>query len=147
MGLAGYYRKFIRHFASIAAPLNQLLTKDGFQWHEAAEEAFQRLKQALTTTPVLNLPDFIQCFEIECDACGIGIGAMLTQNNRPIAYFSEALKESSLSTSTYKKEMLAIVKSVKKWRPYLAWKALYCAYRSQKLEIPLRAAHHYSDSD
>jgi hypothetical protein len=122
LGLAGYYRKFIRHFGGISAPLTQLLHKDSFHWTAAAEQAFKQLKEALTTPPVLRLPDFTQQFVVECDASGIGLGAILTQNNQPVAYFSEALKGSALALSTYEKEMLAIVKAVKKWRPYLLGK-------------------------
>jgi hypothetical protein len=80
------------------------------------------LKEALTSPPILRLPDFTQQFIIECDASGIGLGAILLQQNQPIVYFSEALKGSALVLSTYKKEMLAIVKAIKKWRPYLLGK-------------------------
>ena len=73
----------------------------------------------MTTPPVLCLPDFSQQFVVECDASGIGLGTILSQNSRPVAYFSEALKGSALALSTYEKEMLAIVKAVQKWRPYL----------------------------
>ena len=119
LGLAGYYRKFIRHFGSIAAPLTKLLTKEKFQWSSEAEAAFHQLKHALTTPPTLRLPDFSQQFVIECDASGVGLGAILTQQNQPIAYFSKALKGSALALSTYEKEMLAIIEAIRKWRPYL----------------------------
>ncbi|RVW69998.1 Retrovirus-related Pol polyprotein from transposon 17.6 [Vitis vinifera] len=122
LGLVGYYRKFIRHFGSIAAPLTRLLSKDGFQWNEAAEMAFTQLKEALTLPPILRLLNFTQRFVIECDASGIGLGAILTQENRPVAYYSQALKGSALSLSTYETEMLAIVKAIKLWRPYLLGK-------------------------
>jgi hypothetical protein len=79
-----------------------------------AEKAFNNLKQALISLPVSALPDFTQPFAIKCDACRIGIGVVLSQNNHPMAYFSEALKGSTLTLSTYEKEMLAIVKSIKK---------------------------------
>lgn len=103
MGLAGYYRKFIRHFGGIAAPLTKLLTKEHFQWSSGADDAFNKLKEALTNPPILCLPDFTQTFVIECDASGVGIGAILTQDGHPIAYFSEALKGSALALSTYEK--------------------------------------------
>lgn len=80
--------------------------------------AFQQLKQSLITASVLGLPNFSQPFIIECDASGGGLGAVLIQNGRPIAYFSKAIKGTALALSTYEKEMLAIVKSVQKWRPY-----------------------------
>ncbi|KAH9779621.1 hypothetical protein KPL71_007762 [Citrus sinensis] len=122
LGLAGYYRKFICSFGSIAAPLTQLLTKEGFHWNEAAEMAFKQLKEALTSPPILRLPDFTQQFVIDCDASGTGVGAILSQQNQLVAYFSEALKGSALALSTYEKEMLAIVKAIRKWRPYLIGK-------------------------
>ena len=83
---------------------------------------FTQLKEALTSPPILRLPDFTQRFVIECDASGIGLGAILTQENRPVAYFSQALKGSALSLSIYEKEMLAIVKAIKLWHPYLLGK-------------------------
>ena len=79
LGLAGYYRKFICHFGCIAAPLNRLLGKDGFQWNDAAEKSFQQLKKALKSSLVLRLPDFTQQFVIECDASGVGLGAIMLQ--------------------------------------------------------------------
>lgn len=98
------------------------MTKEGYHWDETTEAAFCALKNALTTATVLGLPDFSKPFLIECDASGIGIGVVLTQEDRPIAYFSEALKGTVLALSTYEKEMLAVVKSVRKWRPYLLGK-------------------------
>ncbi|GJZ53419.1 transposon ty3-G gag-pol polyprotein [Tanacetum coccineum] len=106
-------------FGSIAAPLHKLVGKGLFVWDEVAEAAFQTLKIALTTTPTLGLPDWSQPFTVECDASGVGIGAVLTQRGKPLAYFSAPLKGSMLSWSTYEKEMLAVVKAVRKWRHYL----------------------------
>jgi len=122
LGLAGYYRKFIRHFGSMAAPITKLLTKEKFHWTDTTEAAFNQLKQALMTLPTLCLPDFSQPFVVECDASRLGIGVVLTQNSHLVAYFSAALKGTSLTLSTYEKEMLAIVKAIWKWRHYLLGK-------------------------
>jgi hypothetical protein len=77
LGLAGYYRKFIREFGLIAAPLTRLLRRDAFAWDEEAEGDFQALKGALTTGPVLQMPDFDMLFMVDCDALGTGFGAVL----------------------------------------------------------------------
>ena len=85
LGLDGYYQKFIRHFGNIAAPVTQLLAKESFHWTVVANQAFTQLKEALTSPPVLCLPKFSQQFVVECDANGIGLGAILSQNSRPMA--------------------------------------------------------------
>uniref|UniRef100_A0A2N9FEI3 Reverse transcriptase n=1 Tax=Fagus sylvatica TaxID=28930 RepID=A0A2N9FEI3_FAGSY len=119
LGLTGYYRKFIKGYGQIASPLTSLLKKDAFLWSEKAEKAFEELKAAVSQPPVLALPDFSKTFVIECDASGFGMGAVLMQDGRPLAYYSQALKGKNLFLSTYEKELLALVLSVKKWRPYL----------------------------
>lgn len=103
LGLTGYYRKFVKDYGTIAKPLTQLLTKKGFLWSDQATVAFQTLKTAMTTTPVLALPDFSQTFTIETDASAIGIGAILSQNNHPIAYLSRALGVANQRLSVYEK--------------------------------------------
>lgn len=119
LGLTGYYRRFIRDYGKIARPLTNMLKRGNFGWNEESRAAFQQLQRAVTTAPVLAMPDFDQPFAIECDASGKGIGAVLTQGKRPIAYFSKALSDSSLSRSIYEKELMALVMAIQHWRPYL----------------------------
>jgi hypothetical protein len=88
LGLADYYRKFIQDFGIIAAPLTNLLKKEGFKWCPDADSTFQTLKKALSSAPVLKLPDFEQSFIVDCDASGSGFGAVLHQYQGPIALFS-----------------------------------------------------------
>ncbi|XP_071727216.1 uncharacterized mitochondrial protein AtMg00860-like [Rutidosis leptorrhynchoides] len=119
LGLAGYYRRFIQGYASISAPLTQLLKKDAFKWSNEASLAFQKLKQQMIQAPVLALPDFKKEFTIETDASGIGIGAILQQGGYPIAYMSKTLSSQHQSLSTYEKEFLAVIIALDKWRGYL----------------------------
>ena len=110
-GLSGFYRRFVRDFSTIAAPLNEL-TKKGvdFKWGNSQENAFQELKKCLTEAPLLVLPDFTKTFEVECDASGIGIGGVLMQQGKPVAYFSEKLGGAQLNYSVYDKELYALVR-------------------------------------
>ncbi|KAM1658785.1 hypothetical protein ACFXTN_042909 [Malus domestica] len=119
LGLAGYYRKFVRHFGLIAKPLTDLLKKDSFSWSPATDTAFSTLKVALSTTPVLALPDFTKPFTLECDASNFGIGVVLSQAHHPIEFLSKPLAPKHHSLSVYDKEMLAVVFAVQKWRSYL----------------------------
>jgi hypothetical protein len=120
LGLSGYYRKFIKHYAIISQPLTALLKKGTlFIWSADAEVAFGTLKQALMTAPVLALPDFKTQFVVETDACDVGIGAVLSQKGHPLAFVSRALGPRNKGLSVYEKEYLAILLAVQQWRPYL----------------------------
>jgi hypothetical protein len=119
LGLIGYYRKFVKGYGGIASPLTSLLEKDSFKWSDNAELAFNSLKKAMTTHLVLGLPEFSKPFIIECDASEGGIGVVLMQFGQLLAYLSQWLKGKSLSLFTYKKELLALVMAIRKWRHYL----------------------------
>lgn len=124
LGLIGYYRKFISHFAQTAKPLNNLLRRNvNFIWEEEQEQAFQSLKNALTTEPILCYPDFKKEFILTTDASKIALGAILSQGeigrDLPIAYASRTLNKAESNYSTTEQELLAIVWATKHFRPYL----------------------------
>ena len=99
--------------------------------------SFQNLKAVVTETPVLALPNFAQPFVIEYDANGLGIGAVLMQEGKPIAYLSKALKERALLMSTYEKELFALVTTIQKWRPYLLGQSFVVKTDQQSLKFLL----------
>jgi hypothetical protein len=101
LGLAGYYRKFIRDFGVIAAPLTRLLRRDAFAWDDDTQAAFQQLKTAMTTGPVLQMPDFEKTFVVDCDASGAGFGAVLHQGAGPVAFFSRPFAARHLKLVAY----------------------------------------------
>jgi hypothetical protein len=96
-GLASFYRRFVKDFSTIVAPLTEIVKKFvGFKWNAEQDKTFNLLKDKLCSASVLTLPDFTRAFKVECDASGIGIRAMLMQDRRSIAYFSEKLNGGSL---------------------------------------------------
>lgn len=116
LGLAGYYRKFVKHFGIIARPLFNLLKKNQpFVWTSETDTAFHLLQQNLISAPVLQLPDFNQPFTIDTDACEYGVGAVLQQGGHPITYMSKPLGPKDRGLSTYEKECMAILMAVEQW--------------------------------
>jgi hypothetical protein len=120
LGLARFYRHFVRDFSTIAVPLNDLMKKGvPFYWCATQEHSFNTLIDKLTHAPLLQLPDFAKTFELECDASGIGIGGVLLQEGKLIDYFSENLSGPLLNYSTYDKELYALVRVLETWQHYL----------------------------
>ena len=120
LGLAGFYRCFVNDFSTIAAPLHALSKKNApFVWGSLQSTAFDELKSLLTHAPILALPNFDKTFEVHCDASGTGIGGVLMQEKRAIAYFSEKLSGAQLNYPIYDKELYALVRVLHVWEHYL----------------------------
>ena len=119
LGLAGYYRRFIRDYGSIAAPLTVLLKKEGFRWNQDTERAFRALQRALTEAPVLQLPNFDRDFVFKCEASGSGFGAVLHQGDDPFTFFSRPIAPRHAQLAAYERELIGLVQAVRHWRPYL----------------------------
>jgi hypothetical protein len=119
LGLAGYYRRFIKDFGAIAEPLTKLLWKEGFKWSQEAELVFTALQRALTRSPVLQLLAFDAVFIVECDASGSGIGAVLHQGIGSIMFFSRPLAPRHSKLVVYERELVDLVQVVRHWQLYL----------------------------
>ena len=120
VGLAQYFRKFIMGFAAMTVPLTALFKHDAvFEWTEACQQAFDMVKGALTTAPCLKLPDDNSRFTVVCDACKYGIGAVLLQKGRPVAFEGRKLTPTEQTWGTVEQEMLSVVHHLEKWRCYL----------------------------
>ncbi|GJW02033.1 putative reverse transcriptase domain-containing protein [Tanacetum coccineum] len=120
LGLAGYYRRFIEGFSKIAKPMTKLTQKNvKFDWSEKAEAAFQLLKQKLCSASILALPEGSENFVVYCDASRKGLGAVLMQREKVIAYASRQLKIHEKNYTTHDLELGAVVFALKIWRHYL----------------------------
>jgi hypothetical protein len=120
IGMAGYYRRFIEGFSKIARPMTVLLAKKvEFKWTQKCQEAFEELKNRLTTAPVLVLPDVHKPFSVYCDASYTGLGCVLMQEGRVVAYSSRQLKIHEKNYPTHDLELAAVVHALKTWRHYM----------------------------
>jgi hypothetical protein len=116
LGLAGYYRRFILDFSKIVKPITGLLKNDTkFDWSSKCNEAFEQLKVLLTIAPVLAQPDIEKPFDVYCDASGSGIGYVLKQEGRVIAYASRQLRRHEEHYPTHDLELAAVVHALKIW--------------------------------
>jgi hypothetical protein len=113
LGLAGYYRKYIWDIGLIAAPLMRLLRRDAFSWDEEATTVFAALKRALTTEPVLQMPDFDMPFVVDCDASLIGFGTVLHQGEGPLAFFCRPFAARHHKLAAYERELIGLVQAVR----------------------------------
>ncbi|TYK29012.1 reverse transcriptase [Cucumis melo var. makuwa] len=142
LGLAGYYKRFVEDFSRIASPLTQLTRKGTpFVWSPACESSFQELKQKLVTAPVLTVPDGSVSFVIYSDASKKGMGCVLMQQGKVVAYASRQLKSHEQNYPTHDLELAAVVFALKIWRHYLQkrWLELVKDYDCEILYHPGKA--------
>jgi hypothetical protein len=120
LGLAVYYRRFIEGFSKLAKPVTALLEKNTkFVWSEKCQDSFNELKNRLTTAPVLTLLDLSKKFFIYCDASRQGLGCVLMQEGKVVAYASRQLRKHELNYPTHDLELAAVDHALKIWRHYL----------------------------
>ena len=118
--LAGYYRRFIEGFSKIVKPLTYLLEKGKeFKWDAACQTCFEELKTRLTTTPILIMPDIHKGFDVYCDASHLGLGCVLMQEGKVVAYASRQLRKHEQNYPTHDLELAAVVHALKIWRHYM----------------------------
>lgn len=125
VGLASWYRRFVKDFATLAAPIHDVVAGVSkgkpITWTPEANKSFEALKLAMSTSPVLSTPDFTKPFTIHCDASNTGVGAVLTQGpeETPIAYASKKLTKEQKNYTTTEKECFAVLFGIEKFRPYV----------------------------
>lgn len=134
LGLAGYYRRFVKGYGIICKSLFAALKNDGFSWGEEQKMAFENIKTAMSSAPVIALPDYSQPFVLEADASGYGLGAVLMQGGRPISFMSKSIGPKSAALSTYDKEALAILEGLKKRKHYFVGSTLVIRTYQQSLK-------------
>ncbi|GFT24387.1 retrovirus-related Pol polyprotein from transposon 17.6 [Trichonephila clavipes] len=120
--MAGWYQKFIPKYADICEPLYRLKKKGAkFNWSTEAQDSFDKIKRALTEAPVLQLPNFTEQFNLFTDASGVGIGVVLNQNHRPIAFASRTLNKAERNYTVIERECLAVIWALNKFKTYFGF--------------------------
>lgn len=124
LGLAGYYRRFVKDFSQIASPMTELLHNDRkFEWRSEQQQSFDALKAAISSAPVLIVADDTQPYVVTTDASGFAIGATLSQDQgnglQPIAFMSRKMNSAEQNYPVHEQELLAVVSALKEWRHYL----------------------------
>ncbi|GKE35023.1 putative reverse transcriptase domain-containing protein [Tanacetum coccineum] len=135
LGLVGYYRRFIEGFLKITKPMTKLTQKKiKFEWGDKQEAAFQQLKQKLCSAPILALPEGSEDFIVYCDASIKGLGVVLMQREKVIAYASRQLKIHEKNYTTHDLELGAVVFALKIWRHYL-YGTKYTVFTDHKTNV------------
>ncbi|KAK8944242.1 hypothetical protein KSP39_PZI007782 [Platanthera zijinensis] len=124
-------------------PVPTTLREGEFTWTKSATYAFERIKELMTEAPVLRLPDFAKVFELTCDAFGVGIGGVLSQEGHPVSYFSEKLSGPKLNYSNYDREFYAVVRCLHHWRHYLLSKEFVILSDHEALRF-INGQHNFS---
>ena len=123
LGTAQYWRKFIPKFSAIAAPMHVVTSvKKGFQWGGKQQQAFEDLKDKISSATVLALPNLRYLLVIHTNVSDYAMGGVLLQHDKPIAFHSEKFNGAMTNYPTYEKELYVLVQSVKKWKHYLMGK-------------------------
>jgi hypothetical protein len=148
LGLAGYYRPFIKDFSKIAKPMTKLLEKNkAFEWTKECQASFDELKKQLTSSPILVLPELTKKFDIYCDASRQGLGCVLMQEGQVVCYASRQLRNNEENYPTHDLELAAVVHTLKIWRHYLIvhrckiysdHKSLNCIFTQNDLNLRQR---------
>jgi hypothetical protein len=120
LGLTNYFRRFIEGYSKIVLPIQKLVNKDTpFVWGDGCRQAFAAAKRALSSAPVLALPNFAKAFTVVCDASDSAAGAVLMQDNKPVAYSSHKFSPADARKGAYERELLAVVCALREWRCFL----------------------------
>lgn len=119
LGLANFYRRFVKNYAKIARPLSDVTRQDNYKWESEQAESFEALKQAMTTAPVLAHPKSSEKFVLSTDASKYAVGASLVQNGHPVAFLSHRLTDVETRWTTGDQELLAFIIALKEWSVYL----------------------------